>query len=324
MRLPLSMSFYKLISRTADASRTWTEQGWKFSDVKPQYTLGEPGLLTPDTKYYWHVRAMDAKGLWGPWSKTFSFTARGAAYPRDVTVEWDEAKGAGTLKWKASPAGRRPAKYRVYGSDEKGFTVMDKPRQLDLGISAKSDMAAWSPWAPPNFIAETAETRLAVLGPDVNPAANKTYYRVVAVDDRDKRSGPSDYAVAPRPVIYTRPPATAKVGEEYRYEVRANRSLGDLRARMRGADQVGGYFDVEKPRFALARGPAWLKIDEATGVLSGVPDAAGRVEVAVTATIDREARVLDEKALVWGREKVLSTASERVGAATQNFVIEVR
>jgi hypothetical protein len=35
-------------------------------------------------------------------------------------------------------------------------------------------------------------------------------------------------------------------------------------------------------------------------------------------------RKLDEKALVWGREKVLSTPSERVGAATQNFVIEVR
>jgi hypothetical protein len=267
---------------------------------------------------------MDSKGLWGPWSVTFSFTARGAAYPRDVTVEWDEAKGVGTLKWKASPAGRRPAKYRVYGSDEKGFTVMDQIRQLDLGISAKTEMAAWNPWAPPNFIAETAETRLAVLGPGANSAANKTYYRVVAVDERGKRSGPSDYAVAPRPVIYTRPPVTAKVGEEYRYEVRAIRSLGDLSARMRGEDQAGGYYDIEKPRFALARGPAWLKIDGATGVLSGIPDVAGRAEVAVTATIDREVRKLDEKALVWGREKVLSTASERVGTANQAFVIEVR
>ena len=57
-------------------SRKWTDHGFKFSDVKPQYTLSEPGLLTPDTKYYWHVRAMDAKGVWGPWSRTFSFTAR--------------------------------------------------------------------------------------------------------------------------------------------------------------------------------------------------------------------------------------------------------
>jgi hypothetical protein len=90
---------------------------------------------------------MDAKGLWGPWSKTFSFTARGAAYPLDVKVVWDETKGVGTLSGKANPVGCRPTKYRVYGSDEKGFTVMDKPRQLDLGISAKNEMAAWNPWA---------------------------------------------------------------------------------------------------------------------------------------------------------------------------------
>jgi hypothetical protein len=324
MRFPLSMSFYKLSSRTLDASRTWTEEGFKFSDVKPRYTLSEPGLLTPDTMYCWHVRAMDAKGVWGPWSKTFSFTARGAAYPVDVTLDWDEASGIGTLQWRANPVGRRPAKYRVYGSDEKGFTVMDKPRQLDLGISAKNEMADWNPWAPPNFIAETSDTQLEVIGPDVNPAGNKTYYRVVAVDEREKRSGPSDYAVAPRPIIFTRPVAAAKVGEPYSYQLRATHSLGDLSARMWEGNQVSGYFDMETPRFTLARGPDWLAIDEATGVLAGTPSALGRVEVVVSATIDRQVRELNEKALIWGREEVLSTDTERVGAATQTFVIDVQ
>ena len=42
---------------------------------------------------------------------------------------------------------------------------------------------------------------------------------------------------------------------------------------------VSGYFDLEKPRFALDQGPGWLKIDEATGVLSGTPDAISKVEV---------------------------------------------
>ncbi|HPD15699.1 MAG TPA: hypothetical protein PLE19_12155 [Planctomycetota bacterium] len=324
VRFPLSMSFYKLASRTLDAKREWTGRGFKFSDVKPQYTLSEPGLLTPDTKYYWRVRAMDAKGLWGPWSKTFAFTARGAAYPLDVKLDWDEAKGVGTLTWQANPVGRRPAKYRVYGSDERGFTVMDKPRQLSLGVSAKTDMAAWNPWAPPNFIAETPETRLVVMGPDAPAAGNKTYYRVVAVDEAGKRSGPSDYAVAPRPIIYSRPVVAAKVGEPYKYQVSANRSLGDLTARMQGENQVSGYFDIEKPKFALAQGPAWLKIDAATGLLSGIPDAPGKAEVVVTATIDRQVRQLDEKALVWGREKVLSTATTRVGVATQKFALEAR
>jgi hypothetical protein len=350
MRLPLSMSFYKLSSRTLDASRKWTGHGFEFSNVKPQYTLSEPGLLTPDTKYYWHVRAMDAKGVWGPWSRTFSFTARGPAYPLDVQLDWNEAQGrqgrsqcelplgpestrdcskpavndVGTLKWRPNPVGRKPVKYRVYGSDEKGFTVMDQRRQLSLGVSAKTDMAEWNPWAPANFIAETTDAQLVVMGPNANPAGNKTYYRVVAVDDRDKRSGPSDYAVGPRPVIYTQPVVTARVGAEYKYEVRANRSLGDLSARAKGGDQVSGYFDIEKPKFTLAQGPAWLKIDETTGILSGTPNAAGRVEVVVTATIDRQVRKLDEKALVWGRENVLSTATEHIGTATQKFVIEVQ
>ena len=84
------------------------------------------------------------------------------------------------------------------------------------------------------------------------PAANKTYYRVVAVDEQGKRSGPSDYATGPRPVIYSKPVAAAKVGAEYRYQVGANRSLGDLSARMKGGKQVSGYFDIEKPKFALA------------------------------------------------------------------------
>jgi len=323
MRFPLSMSFYKLSSRTLDAKRTWTGHGFKFSEVKPQYTLSEPGLLAPDTEYFWHVRAMDANGVWGSWSKPFRFTARGPAYPLDVTLDWDEANGVGTLKWQANPLGCRPAKYRIYGSDEKGFTVMDKPRQLSLGTT-KNEMADWNPWAPPNFIAETTDTQLVVLARHAAPAGNKTYYRVVAVDERDKRSGPSDYAVAPRPVIYTEPPATARVGEQYKYQVRANRSLGDLSARAQGGNQISGYFDIEKPKFSLVQGPAWLKIDEISGLLSGTPAEPGKLEVAVTATIDRQVRTLDEKALVWGREEVLSTTTERVGTATQKFVIDVQ
>lgn len=325
MKLPLSMDFYKLISRTADASAVKSKDGIVTSaTVKGQYTLALPGLLTPDQKYYWHVRAMNDKGVWGPWSKTWSFTARGLACPVEVTLDYDQAKEVRTLKWRANLAGKKPAKYRVYGSDEKGFTIADERFQSTVGVT-KTEMAAWNPWFPANFIAETTATELAVLGCGVDaPAANKTYYRVVAVDERGKRSGPSDYATAPRPIIYSQPVLAAKVGAEYRYPACANRSLGDLSARMQGGNQVSGYFDIEKPRFTLEKGPAWLKIDEASGVLSGTPDAAGKVDVAVTVTIDREVRKLDERALSWGNEKVLSTTTERVGAATQRFVIDVQ
>ena len=117
-----------------------------------------------------------------------------------------------------------------------------------------------------------------------SPVANKTYYRVMAMDEQGKRSGPSDYATAPRPVIYSAPSVAAHVGAPYRYIVSVNRSLGDLSARMNDNDQVSGYFDIEKPKFILARGPAWLKVDEHTGVLSGTPDAAGKDEVCLLYT----------------------------------------
>jgi hypothetical protein len=45
--------------------------------------------------------------------------------------------------------------------------------------------------------------------------------------------------------------------------------------------------------------------------------------VAVTVTIDREVRKLDDNKLGWGQEQVLSTSTERVGSATRRFSIEI-
>jgi hypothetical protein len=299
-KLPLSTNFYKLISRTADRGEP------------QQYTLPYVGLLTGGKQYYWRVRAKDEKGVWSPWSKTFSFTEKAPNYPLEVALSYDQDNGTGTLKWKANPTGEEPVKYRVYGSDEKGFSVSDVPYTVNVGASKEL-----SPQFPANFIAETEATELPVLGSEVVlPAANKVYYRVVAVDAEGKRSGPSDYAVAPRPVIYSKPTLQAKAGAEYHGQVSATRSLGE------GNKFVDNFWDIEHPTYAL-KGPDWLKLDADTGALSGTPDAAGNFEVEITATIDQTVRKLDEGALGWGQEKVLSTSTERVGTATQRFVIEV-
>src|SRR5262245_54285804 len=306
MRWPLSTNFDKLISRTADKG-------------KAQYVLPSTGLLTGGKTYYWRVRAKDEKGVWGPWSKTFTVTPKAPNYPVEVALNYDKDKRIGVLKWKANSAGQKPVKYLVYGSNEKGFSVSDVPYIVSIGVSKEL-----KPDFPANFIAETTATELAVMGEGVeSQSANKTYYRVVAVDSQGKRSGPSDYATAPRPTIYGKPVAQAKVGTEYRCQLQANRSLGDLRLRVVDGKETANFWDIEKPQFAIQEGPAWLKIDPSTGVLSGTPDAVGKVDVVVTVTIDQEVRKLDDSRLGWGVEKVISTSTERVGSATRRYSIEV-
>jgi hypothetical protein len=306
MRWPLSPTFYKLISKTTDRG-------------KAQYTLPHGGLLAVDRTYYWHVRAKNAQGVWGPWSPTWRFTPRGPAPPMDVALAIDRNRGTGVLRWKPDPTGRRPATYRIYGTDEKGFTISDVPYQAVVGVSK-----VVSAHRPANLVAEVSATEAAVIGAELHlPNANRAYYRVVAVDEKGNRSGPSELAEAPRPILWSRPVTAAKVGSEYRYALAAIRSLGDLRTRVVGGKETMSYWDVENPRFALQQGPTWLKIDERTGVLSGVPEMPGKVVVTVTATIDREARTLDERALSWGQETTLATSKQRAGTAAQTFTIEV-
>src|SRR5439155_6878198 len=122
---PLSSNFEKLVSNTADQGHV-------------RYTLPSAGLLSPGRTYSWRVRARNGKGIWGPWSRTWSFTAGGPAAPMEVRLE------RGILRWK--PDGKA-ARYRIYGSDEKGFSVSDEPYLVVAGRSKDVH-----PRRPANFI----------------------------------------------------------------------------------------------------------------------------------------------------------------------------
>jgi hypothetical protein len=307
MKWPLSMSFAKLISRTPDAGQS-------------RYTLPGPGLLNPGTNYFWHVRARDDKGVWGSWSPTWKFTPQGPVPPLDVRLEFDRERNRGVLHWAPNPLGKKPAAYRVYASDEKGFSVGDRPYKVTVGASE-----GMSSEFPANFVVETSATELEVVGPQAKlEGANKAFYRVVAVDAAGNRSGPSDYAASPRPIIVTAPLTQASKGVNYRYPVEAIRSLGDLRTRVINGKETMSFWDVERIRFEIERGPRWLTINTASGVLSGTPDRIGMAEVVVRATLEHDGRRLDGEALKWGIEKVVAANREAVGSATQSFNIDVR
>jgi hypothetical protein len=314
MKWPLSMSFAKLISRTSDAGSA-------------RYTLKAPGELNPDREYYWHVRAKDERGVWGPWSETWSFTPRGPAPPLNVSMDYDAQKNRGRLRWQPNRLGRRPVAYRIYASDEKGFSISEKGFEVAAGVYDFRNKASSKPPTkfPANFLAETSAEELVVIGTDVDlPGANKAFYRVVAVDENGNRSGPSDYAAAPRPVIYTTAVEEARAGEEYGYQVRAIRSMGDVRTRVVDGREVMNFWDVEQLRFQIENGPPWLSINETTGQLSGRPDRAGRDEIVVAVTLQHEYRRLDPAQLQWGIEKATESLVETVGTAKQAFVIETK
>jgi hypothetical protein len=307
MRWPLSPNFWRLTSKTGDRGRA-------------QFALPRSGLLTHGRTYYWRVRAQDASGVWGPWSKTFRFTAQGPGQPVEVTMDYDRAANTGTLRWKPNPIGRRAVRYRIYGSNERGFTVSDEPYKVFVGQSRDAGLS--SPF-PGNFIAETDQTRLVVLGTGAPTAdSSRAFYRVVAVDENGKRSGASDFVAAPRPVMHGPTVIPAKAGQRLSYQVPCTRSIGDLRAYMEGGKQVWRFWNIESPRFALEGAPDWLTIDPETGTLAGAPPAPGKYEVTVSAVIDRTVRKLDVGTLAWGRQKIASETTERVGETTAKLVIE--
>ncbi len=274
MRWPLSPNFEKLSSKTAARG-------------KPQYALPYVGLLNPATTYYWHVRAQDATGVWGAWSRTFSFQVESPGVPLAVRLE-PGGEGRLVLHWSPNPQGTRPVRYAVYGSDEKGFSTSDQPYPVNMGRGFVRDMEEFQQKGhdlprggmvetPANLVGRVEATSLEVVGPDVTlPNTNKAFYRVVAIDAQDHPSGASDYAEVDRPFVYTRPVTTARRQETYRYAPGLIRSIGDFRCRRSERSSYNrAYWDRETFSFTPVRMPPGLAIDPHTGVISGRPTAGG-------------------------------------------------
>jgi len=287
MRWPLSPNFFRLTSLTPDAGAA-------------RYTLACAGLLNPGESYYWRVRARDEHGAWSPWSGVWSFRPGGPGVPLDVALDVNREARTASLTWRANPQGAPAMRYKVYASDEQGFTVSDEP--YDVYIGNQEPESGWRQF-PANLLAESEARSLPVMGAELTHAsANRAFYRVVAVDENGVESGPSDYVALPRPLIVTQPPAQVAVGAEVGYEPATVRSIGDLRCRsIEGSSYNAKFWDTEQPAWSLAEAPDWLAIDAQTGAITGVaPAEPGDFVVE------------------------LHVATEGVGENTQRFTVRVR
>ena len=87
-----------------------------------RYEVPFRGMFSPGETYYWRVRPRLENGLWGDWSETWHFTWNGPTVPKPVLLHQD-GEDRLVFRWQANPSGTRPVRYRVYGSNERGFSI---------------------------------------------------------------------------------------------------------------------------------------------------------------------------------------------------------
>jgi hypothetical protein len=221
------------------------------------------GIFSPDTTYHWRLRCRDGWGVLGDWSEPWTFTWHGPRVP--VNLRFEQQAETITLHWEPNPRGERPVRYEVYGSDEKGFSTHKDAHQ----VPGRGNV-------PGNFLTETTGTSMVVVSPTAAaPAANRVFYRVVAIDAGGTASGCSDYCELPHPFVYTSPTTKAKAGRPYSFHVKSLRSLGDYQCKQDPAADHKKYayrfWDIEENAFRIIEGPSWLTLDAKTGLLSGAP-----------------------------------------------------
>jgi len=275
-----------------------TEHHWPFA-----------GMFNPGEQYYWRVRPRCKVGVWGDWSPVWRFKWQGPRPPVKLTRKIHD--GRITISWVPNPRGPKPVRYEVYGSDERGFTPSRAPYQV-MGLGKQ----------PRNLLCETTECERLVVDRDADePAMNRSFYRVVAIDKNGVTSGPSELLELPHPFLFTKPSKTAAAGKPYRYQLRTLQCLGDLQYRY--AKPHAKFWEKEGYEFELVEGPAWLRLDKAAGLLTGTPSARQvgkhRVRIVCHRRYPAELKKGDYRASIF-----LKDAAKFQAKHEQTFVLSVR
>ena len=104
--------------------------------------------------------------------------------------------------------------------------------------------------------------------------ANKSYYRVVSLDERGTPSGPSDIACASRPFIFSQPPQHIRADTKTYYAVQSLRGAGDLRCISEGTHRYkSAVRDFDTLHYILDEGPPFIALDKTSGLMTFQPAA---------------------------------------------------
>ena len=285
MRWVLSSNFDRLISLTSFQGQT-------------NWDVPSTGLLNPGETYYWRVRSMDSTGVWTDWSDIHSFRCNAPGMPLNPRVLLQKAKSGRyifllsellgmkmewepprvELSWEPNPNGAPSVKYRLYASNERGFTIGNHDPEEKRKLNK----------IPHSVSVDLTSTKISVVGNGVkHPVANYAFYRVAALDEKGNESAHSPLMEVPRPLIFSTPPSRVKKGSPFQYQIRAIRSLGNLECKFRCLDT---FWKREGVTHKISEAPSWLQMDSETGMLRGTPKSTGTFKTVVYAENDNGSR----------------------------------
>lgn len=275
MRWSLSPNFdRRLISRTNNRNT---------SSFQAPYA----GLLNPEQTYYWWVRARSEDGVWGPWSDIFSFSVEAPGIPQNPQITYSPGTQKAKLFWKPNNKGTGIKCYKIYGSNERGFSVSDTVYKYNAGLKGTQTNK-------PNllYVTEDSKTNWTIPRELWQP-----FYRIVAIDLQNRESGPSAIAEFKHSLIKTQSLPVAQKNKFYETNIEVVSSIGHLvSATENGKAYQLSFRNGDSLYFSIENLPPGLLMDESSGIISGTPTASGIYNLNVN-VFGRKEKLCDKKIL---------------------------